>query len=161
MDNLDLNKKLQIFFCDFERKDIESLCNISLDSLPEIVENEVKIYPQDNFVFVECITSSKYQNDNGNNVKEMARSNILENMATTKQIILTNHNAMILYILCEVAKGSIKTNDVVLYYRNKGFNEFKCHIKREKIGNKFEAYFVDDCGKKINILNSCGFDPNF
>lgn len=160
MNNLDLNKKLQIFFCDFERKDIETLCNISLDSLPEMVENEIKIYPQDNFVFIEHIINSEYQNDNNDN-KEIDYSNIVENIKIKKHIILTNHNALILYILCKVATGKIDTNNVVLYYRNKGFNEFKCYVKREEIGEKFGAYFVDDCGKKVDVLNSCEIDPNF
>ena len=31
MTNLDLAKKLQVFFGNFERKDIERLCNVSLD----------------------------------------------------------------------------------------------------------------------------------
>lgn len=160
MTNLDLTKKLQIFFGDFERKYIENIYNISLDSLPQTIKNELKIYPQKDFIFVEYIVDETHKDERLGDLTKMARYGIAENMETAKQIILTNDSALLNYLLCEVAVGKIKADDIVLYYRESN-DELKYYVKREEMGKKFKAYFVDGCGKKVDNLCSCENERNF
>lgn len=160
MTNLDLTKKLQIFFGDFSCKDIGNIYNISLDSLPQTIKNEIKIYPQKDFVFVEYIANETHKDKRLGDLTKMARYGIAENMETAKQIILTNDSALLNYLLYEVAVGKIKADDIVLYYRESN-DELKYYVKREEMGKKFKAYFVDGCGKKVDNLCSCENERNF
>ncbi|MGX2983316.1 hypothetical protein [Helicobacter sp. 23-1045] len=150
MTNLDLTKKLQIFFGDFERKDIENIYNISLDSLPQTIKNEVKFYPQKDFLFVEYIIDKTHKDERFGDLTKMARYGIVENMATIKQVILTNYPALLSYFLCEVATEKIDADDMVFYYRNKSKGIFKCYAKFEK-----KAYLVNERGEKVNLYGVC------
>lgn len=158
MNVLNINQKLQIFFWNFSRKDIGDLCNISLESLPQTIENEMKIYPQNHFTFIEYIINKSHNNGRF----EIINCNrIVENLASTKQVILTNYHSLIMSLLCEVANGKIDANDMILHYRDKGDNKTKCYVKMCKDGDKNKAYFIDEYGEKIEHLCSCEIEPNY
>lgn len=161
MNTLNTNQKLQIFFWNFSRKDIEDLCNISLESLPQTIENEMKFHPQNHFTFIEYIINKSHNDERFDKMQIINCNNIVENLATTKQIILTNYRSFIASLLSEVANEKIDANDMILHYRDKSDNKTKCYVKICKDGDKNKAYFIDEYGEKIEHLGSCENEPNY
>ena len=164
--------KLDIFFWDFTRKDVENLCSVDLSFAEKTQENEMMTFSQDEFDFVEYLVDDKTRRHKALDSSRQAECNAAKTIKKfaklgKTQIVLTNYAAFVSSLLrVIVCDRSVNVDDIVLHYKGNGFDTY--YVKRDKIGDdyrKYRAYLVDKNGKEVphcdNVVSCVWNEPDF